>query len=404
MTTIRLMTKSPRAVAREVLRLAQEALPAYSFKFSPKDFTQHQLFALLALKTFFKTDYPGLIQLLRDFAELRQELGLNKIPHYSTLCYAQQRLLKKGRSSCSSSRPPRAKEGGLIGDEPEAAIDGTGLESRHTSQYFFKRAGHKQSAHTWMRLTSACDMASHFFTAATVSVGPANDSPQFRPAMTQAALGMNWARVLADAAFDSEENHRLAREDTGVRSTVIPLNRRIRGRKRPKTRYRRQMVQRFRPRRRGSRQRRVYGQHWQVESAFSRHKRLLGSALPGRSDASRQRECNLRVSTQNIILLAATGKRVSTEQRWRLRPRPRGIRHWAPFQCIQHMPIPCDKDRDSAAIDMSRKVEEAELFPLIRMLLFMKPKRHTIGLGSVWTNTCSINNHVPHCYRTTGLH
>jgi hypothetical protein len=102
------MTKSPRAVAREALRLAQEALPAYSSKFSRKDFTQHQLFALLALKTFFKTDYRGVVQLLRDFAELRHDLGLDDIPHYSTLCYAAKRLLKKGRSSRSSSRPPRA--------------------------------------------------------------------------------------------------------------------------------------------------------------------------------------------------------------------------------------------------------------------------------------------------------
>jgi hypothetical protein len=102
------MTKSPRAVAREALRLAQGALPTYSSKFSRKDFTQHQLFACLALKTFFKTDYRGLTVLLRDFAELRQELGLADVPHYSTLCYAAKRLLKKGRSSCSSHRPPCA--------------------------------------------------------------------------------------------------------------------------------------------------------------------------------------------------------------------------------------------------------------------------------------------------------
>ena len=102
------MTKSPRAVAREALRLAQARLPAYSSKFSRKDFTQHQLFACLALKTFFKTDYRGAAQLLRDFAELRQELGLADVPHYSTLCYAARRLLKKGTSSCSSPRPPRA--------------------------------------------------------------------------------------------------------------------------------------------------------------------------------------------------------------------------------------------------------------------------------------------------------
>ena len=100
------MTKSPRAVAQEALRLAKEALPAYSSAKSRKDFTTHQLFAVLALKTFFKTDYRGIAQLLTDFADLRDDLGLKKVPHYSTLCYAAARLLKKGRSSAFSWVPP----------------------------------------------------------------------------------------------------------------------------------------------------------------------------------------------------------------------------------------------------------------------------------------------------------
>src|SRR5882757_8361815 len=101
------MSKSPRAVAREALALAREALPAYSSKYSRKDFTQHQLFAALALKTFLKTDYRGVVAYLHDFTELRDELGLNKVPDHSTLCYAEQRLLKRGTSSSSSCAPPR---------------------------------------------------------------------------------------------------------------------------------------------------------------------------------------------------------------------------------------------------------------------------------------------------------
>ena len=103
------MTKSPRAVAREALRLARKALPAYSSPYSRKDYTQHQLFAVLALKTFLKTDYRGAAQFLKDFAEIRGDLGLDKVPHYSTLCYAERRLLKKGRSSASSCVPPRPR-------------------------------------------------------------------------------------------------------------------------------------------------------------------------------------------------------------------------------------------------------------------------------------------------------
>jgi hypothetical protein len=201
----------------------------------------------------------------------------------------------------------RAAERGLIGDRPEAAVDATGLESRHTSRYFFKRAGRKHSARLWTKLTVACHTRTHLFLAATVSAGPSNDSPQFRPVLRQAAWGVAWDRVLGDAAFDSEENHRYCREDLGVRATVIPLNRRNRGRKWPKTRYRRQMVKRFRKKPKGSRHRRVYGQRWQAESAFSRHKRRLGSALRGRSEPARELECYLRVLTHDLMILAATG-------------------------------------------------------------------------------------------------
>ena len=82
--------------------------------------------------------------------------------------------------------------------------------------------------------------------------------------------------MLADAAHGAEHNHRLCREGREVRATVIPLNRRSHGREWPRPEYRRQMVKRFRNKRRGARHRRVYGQRRQVQSAFSRHKRLLG--------------------------------------------------------------------------------------------------------------------------------
>lgn len=181
------------------------------------------------------------------------------------------------------------------------------MESRHTSRYFFRRASRKHTCRRWTKLTVCCDTASHFLTAARVSLGPANDAPPFRPVMVQASLAIAYDRVLGDAAFDSEASHRCCREELGVRSRVIALNGRKWGRKWPQSRYRRQMVKRFRKKPQGSRYKRVYGQRWQVESVFSRHKRVLGSSLRGKSDASRERECYVRVLTHNLMLLAATG-------------------------------------------------------------------------------------------------
>ena len=98
---MRVMTKSAVRLAREALVVGQTALPAYSSRFSRHDYTQPQLFALLTLKQFLKTDYRGGVALVAEWAELRRALGLKTVPHYSTLCYAERRLLKGGPSISS---------------------------------------------------------------------------------------------------------------------------------------------------------------------------------------------------------------------------------------------------------------------------------------------------------------
>ena len=93
---MRAMTKSPLALAKETMRIAKAALADYSSVYSRHDFTHHQPFAILVLPQFLKTDYRGIIQMLKDFSDLRKALDLKKVPDYSTLCYAEKRLLKKG--------------------------------------------------------------------------------------------------------------------------------------------------------------------------------------------------------------------------------------------------------------------------------------------------------------------
>jgi hypothetical protein len=101
------MTKSPVALARSALTVAVAALPRYSSKYSRHDFTQHQLFAILVLREFLKTDYRGIEHLLRDWSDLRQVLGLTKVPDHSTLQKAHQRLLTKKGGRPSSTLPLR---------------------------------------------------------------------------------------------------------------------------------------------------------------------------------------------------------------------------------------------------------------------------------------------------------
>jgi hypothetical protein len=146
-------------------------------------------------------------------------------------------------------------------------------------------------------LTVAGPTASHLGAGAEVQPGPANESPPFTGVMDQAAARVRWARVPADAAVDAERPHPQCRDDGRIRSTVIPVNRRRAGRKWPRSRDRRPMRRRF--------FKRVYRQRWQAESACSRPKRLPGEALRSRSPGARERECDLRVLTHNLMILAA---------------------------------------------------------------------------------------------------
>jgi Transposase domain (DUF772) len=88
------LTKSPAKVARQALAVGAQALRLYSHKNSPKKFSQPQLFSCLVLKTFFKTDYRGIEQMLRDLPDLAATLGLEEVPHFTTLHKAARRLLK----------------------------------------------------------------------------------------------------------------------------------------------------------------------------------------------------------------------------------------------------------------------------------------------------------------------
>ena len=86
-------SKSPVAVARYALSVAEDALAPYAHRFSPKKYTQHQLFACLALKSFFKTDYRGIVVYLEDLPDLAGVLGLDSVPHWTTLQKAAGRVL-----------------------------------------------------------------------------------------------------------------------------------------------------------------------------------------------------------------------------------------------------------------------------------------------------------------------
>jgi transposase len=152
-----------------------------------------------------------------------------------------------------------------------------------------------------------CDCASHIILAAVPGRGPAPDHPHVVEAMKAATRRRMIDTVLGDAGYDAEWVHVFLRDELGLRAVIPPKTGRPTS-KPPTACHRRQMYIYFqRPK-----ERRSYGQRWQVETVMSMIKRRLGEALSARSARRQSRAALLKVIAHNVLILLHA--RFSTEQ------------------------------------------------------------------------------------------
>jgi hypothetical protein len=296
---VALTSKSPKSVALAALATARRALPAYSHVCSPKTFTQHQLFACLTLKNFLRTDYRGVVAHLADNRALIETLGLAKVPHFTTLQKAAKRLLKSAPARRLLEATVRLQMGRKRRVK-RSAIDSTGLECSAASGYFVRRRSRVAEPwktvvyHHYPKLGVVCDGDHHFILACRAGRGPRPDVDEFRPLVAEALRLVRLSQLAADAGYDSEPNHRFARDEHGVR-TIIPAKHGRPTDKPPAGRYRRLMKSRF--------DRPAYRRRSQVETVISMIKRRQGPHVSGRSYQSQCRDLRLLVLTHNVMIL-----------------------------------------------------------------------------------------------------
>lgn len=318
-----LTSKSPRRVMLAAYQLAMDALPRFTCKFSRRDFTRPQLFACLVLKEFEKKDYRGVEQLLWDCPDLRLAIGLNKAPDHTTLHRASKALLALPRAQRLLDKfVAFARKWKVLGRNVRlAAMDSSGYEARHISSYFVRRRSKgerdkingKMQEITYSRypkLAIVVDCATHLVLSFWTGTGPGSDHPHFDDCLYQAWRRTNPAKLAADAGYDSEANHELARQDMRIKTLIPPeIGRRRKDGGPPGGRWRRVMSILLGTKRR--RRKSGYTQRWQSETVNSMMKRNQGSALRARTDRSRNRELALRVLTHDLSILRP---RVATEQ------------------------------------------------------------------------------------------
>jgi hypothetical protein len=297
--------------------LACQSLPDYTSKFSRHDFTLPQLLACLCAKELLKRSYRDAEALLRDSEHWCRAIGMNKVPDHNTLCRAAAVLLSRCRVNRLLDAVSRwADLARLLGlSTKPLACDSSAYEPRHVSRYFeFRRGrgsgnrGRRRKNRAMPRLAIGVASFSHLIVSQWTGTGGGADFALWEPLVYEA-----WRRVphrrftaVADAGFDSEANHALARNDLGVRS-LIPPRVAWKTKSPPTTHWRRHMTRRDLLGSKPGRRRCGYNQRWQAETVNSMIKRNLGSALRGRTPRSRQRDLRLKVVTHDAMILRRDG-------------------------------------------------------------------------------------------------
>jgi hypothetical protein len=278
------------------------------------------LFACLVVREFFSLSFRRAEALLNDSPGWLADIGLSKAPDHNTLWRAFDALLTTRRCSGMLDLLAQlfAKARLLTPRRKPLAIDSTCYEQRHRSAHYERRCrrmGDEAAKHPgkWgksvnaargrrlrrmPKLAIAVDSGSHLILSAKPRIGNGSDAPDFDDLLYHAWRRSKVAVVVADAGYDSEANHCIARQDMCVRSIIaVGIGRPTR--KPPSGRWRRHMKKRF------SRKadQKLYAQRSQSETAHSMMKRNMSSALRSRTPERQKKEMMLRVLVHNITLL-----------------------------------------------------------------------------------------------------
>jgi hypothetical protein len=302
-----LTCKSPRKVMIVAHALARSAIRAYRSKFSRRDFTQPQIFACLVVREQMDLSYRDTEVLLQDGRSWCRAIGMKKIPDHNTLCRGFHTILNDRRIERMLDLLAEwfklAKALGWC-----LAIDSTLLETHHRSRHYEQRCRHhaskrsgnarrSASAKRTPKLALGVDVRSHLILSAKAKTGMGSDAPDFDPILFHAWRRGKVKVVLADAGYDSEANHRIARLDMKVRS-LIKTGVGRQSSKPPAGHYRRMMRQQLQ----GSQKGKLYGKRAQAETVMSMIKRNLGDALRARSPRARRIEQRLLAITHDVML------------------------------------------------------------------------------------------------------
>jgi len=200
-------------MCRTLLRIITRCrIPRFLFPKSNHIYSVWQHLVLLALRQYESKSYRRFADLLQECTGIQEYLGLETIPHYTTLQKAAARLegtiLHKMLSEFVLYKKVR-----LV----LAGIDGTGFSYSTASYYYTKRINLRRK---FLKIVLCADMNSQLVCTVAIHHDMAHDNPDFLPLLEQTNQIVPVDIALGDMGFDDENNH-VGAKKIGIH-TVIP--------------------------------------------------------------------------------------------------------------------------------------------------------------------------------------
>lgn len=194
--------------ASAVHKLARQAVPAYSSKFSKKAYTQPQHIVIICLKVREGKTYEGIIDLLIEMPRIREVLDLDEVPHPSTICKAFQRLKSVVWRVLHLLTLQFFDLSGITG------IDSSGHERAYASQYYTRREKLKIKQ---LKCTLLVDVEENPVLGVHITTTRKHDT-KIGPKIVERSADLIDV-LLGDKGFDDQKYRELCRE-LGIRPII----------------------------------------------------------------------------------------------------------------------------------------------------------------------------------------
>ena len=288
-------------LADQLFRILKHCrIPLYLHRKSNHSYTVWQHMVLVTIRQYEGKSYRMFTDWLVEAYYLRVFLQLSKIPHYTTLQKFTDRINIMMLDRIISSFILFSGTRHIF-----AGIDATGFKILYASEYYTSRAKLRKK---YAKLSIGADVLQQLICSIMIRRAPTrHDNVDFRQMITKISKIKKLSIVVADKAYDSEDNHVLVRDKLHGFSIIPPRYEQVPVWKTRGT-YRKKMKHGY--------NKILYNQRNKDETIVSVIKRLFGEHISSTLVRMQNRELALRCiayNTHRMLKLVVVIVMVSTE-------------------------------------------------------------------------------------------